>query len=319
MKSVQVGSVKLSEFALGAGKRGPKEMDEACFQVMDRYMEYGGNTFDSARFYAAGQADEALGRWMRSRKIDRDSVVLVLKGGFPADAKKMHESRLKPEDVAGDLEDALKAAGTDHADLYLLHRDNPRIPVSEIMPTLDKLVREGKTKEVGCSNWTIGRIIEANEFAAANGMHPLQTCQLHFSLAQTTAAQTQDVTHVPMSDVEFGWYKESGFPIMGFGPQGRGYFFRKMSGMEATPGDKRYYDYIPENRRRAQRLIHLSQETGRSIAALLLAYTRDNALNCAPLSAFSRIEQMDEAYAALNFRLRPEEIRFLETGDGGKQ
>ena len=81
MKSIQVGSVKLAEFALGAGKRGPKELDEACFAVMDHYLEYGGNTFDSARFYAAGQADEALGRWMKSRKIDRDAVVLVMKGG----------------------------------------------------------------------------------------------------------------------------------------------------------------------------------------------------------------------------------------------
>ena len=71
MKKVSVGPVALSEFALGAGKRGPKEFDEACFAVMDRYLEYGGNTFDSARVYAAGEADEALGRWIRSRQLKR--------------------------------------------------------------------------------------------------------------------------------------------------------------------------------------------------------------------------------------------------------
>lgn len=316
MKRMNIGPVQVSEFALGAGKRGPREMDEACFAVMDRYMEYGGNTFDSARCYAAGQADEALGRWLKSRRIDRDSVALVLKGCFPADSKQMHISRLSPQDIAGDLEDALSAVGTDHADLYLLHRDNPRLPVDEIMITLDRLVREGKTRAVGCSNWTIGRIIEANEFAAANGLAPLVVCQIHFSLAQTTAAQTKDVTHVPMSDVEFGWYKESGFPIMGFGPQGRGYFHRRLNGIAPTDGDKRYYDYIPENRRRAERLGRLAKEIGQSPASILLAYSRDNKLNSEPLAAFSSAAQMDDAYAALTFKLTPEQVRFLETGEG---
>ena len=315
-KSIQAGPVALSEFALGAGKRGPAESDEACFKVMDRYLEYGGDTFDTARTYMGGQADESLGRWIRSRGIDRDKLTLVLKGGFPADSKKMHISRLSPAEIAGDLEDSLAAVGTDHADLYLLHRDNPRLPVDEIMMTLDRLVREGKTRAVGCSNWTIGRIIEANEFAEKNNLTPLSLCQIHFSLGQTTAAQTKDVTHVPMSNVEFGWYEESRFPIMGFGPLGRGYFHRKLSGMEMTEGDRRYYDYIPENRRRAERLKKLSEATGYPIAAILLAYSRDNKLRSVPLAGFSRVEQMDEAYRALSFTLTAEQIRYLETGEG---
>ena len=228
----------------------------------------------------------------------------------------MHISRLSPEEIAGDLEDSLKAIGTEYADLYLLHRDNPRLPVDDIMITLDRLVREGKTRAVGCSNWTIGRIIEANEFAEKNGLAPLSLCQIHFSLGQTTAAQTKDVTHVPMSNVEFGWYEESRFPIMGFGPLGRGYFHRKINGLAMTEGDMRYYDYIPENRRRAERLSKLTKATGYSPAAVLLAYSRDNKLRSVPLAGFSKVSQMDEAYQALNFTLTPEMIRYLETGEG---
>ena len=315
-KRVQAGPVMLSEFALGAGKRGPKETDEACFSVMDRYLEYGGDTFDTARTYMGGQADEALGRWIQSRKLKREELTLVLKGCFPADSKKMHISRLSPEEIRQDLEDSLRAIGTEYADLYLLHRDNPRLPVDEIMIELDKLVREGKTRAVGCSNWTIGRIIEANEFARKNGLAPLSLCQIHFSLARTTAAQTKDVTHVPMSDVEFEWYEESRFPIMGFGPLGRGYFHRKLNGLEMTDGDMRYYDYIPSNHRRAQRLEALAKATGYPAAAILLAYSRDNSLCSVPLAGFSRSSQMDEAYRALEFELTKEQIRFLETGEG---
>ncbi|MBQ2957639.1 MAG: aldo/keto reductase [Clostridia bacterium] len=316
MKKMMIGPVDVSEFALGAGKRGPKEMDEACFAVMDRYLEYGGTTFDSARIYAAGQADEALGRWLRSRKIDRSSVRLVLKGCHPTDTKQMHISRLSPEEIRFDLEESLRAVGTEYADLYLLHRDNPRLPVDEIMIELDKLVREGKARAVGCSNWTIGRIIEANEFAEANGLTPLSTCQIHFSLALTTAAQSKDVTHVPMNDIEFGWYEESGFPIMGFGPQGRGFFHRKLNGLPVSENDMRYYERIPENRRRADRLGRLAKESGYSPASLLLAYSRDNRINSEPLAGFSSIAQMDDAYGALNFTLSPEQIRFLESGEG---
>ncbi len=306
-----VAGMALSELALGAGTRGPAENDPACFAVMDRYLELGGNTFDTARMYAGGKSDESLGRWLRSRRA-RDRVVLVTKGCFPDDAKKMYISRLSPKDIECDLNESLRAIGTDCTDLHLLHRDDPRLPVDDIMVTLDRLVKAGKARAVGCSNWTIGRIREANAFAEKNGLTPFSICQLHYSLALTTAAQTQDVTHVPMSDVEFGWYEESQFPIMGFAPQGRGYFKRVIAGEPLREGDIRYYDYIPENRRRAARLEKLSKELGRSPAAVCVAYTRDNRLNCIPLSGFSSVAQLEEAFDALNFQLTPGQIDYLE-------
>ena len=311
MKKINVAGIDITELALGAGKRGPVALDETSFAIMDRYVELGGNCFDTARMYGGGASDEGLGRWLRARGL-RNKVVLVTKGSFPADSRQMHISRLSPEEIEQDLDESLRAIGTDHTDLHLLHRDNPRLPVEGIMLALDKLVKSGKARAVGCSNWTIGRIIEANEFAAKNGLAPLSLCQLHFSLAVTTAAQTGDVTHVPMSDVEFGWYQESQFPIMGFGPQGRGYFKRVIAGEPMREGDTRYYDRIPENRRRAARLERLSKEIGRSPAAICVAYTRDNKLNCVPLSGFSTVEQLNESFDALNFHLTPEQIAFLE-------
>ena len=313
MKMINVAGLELSELALGAGKRGPVENDAAAFAVMDRYIELGGNCLDTARMYAGGQSDEALGRWLKSRGL-RNQVILVTKGCFPADSKAMHISRLSPEEIEFDLNESLRAIGTDHTDLHLLHRDNPRLPVDDIMITLDRLVKAGKARAVGCSNWTIGRIIEANEFAEKNGLTPFSLCQLHFSLAVTTAAQTQDVTHVPMSDVEFGWYAESQFPIMGFGPQGRGYFKRVIAGEPMREGDTRYYDRIPENRRRAARLEKLAKALGRSPAAVCVAYTRDNRLNCIPLSGFSSVAQLEESFDALNFHLTPAQIAYLENG-----
>ncbi|MBO4299388.1 MAG: aldo/keto reductase [Clostridia bacterium] len=313
MERINVAGLKLSELALGSGKRGPAENDRTVFAIMDRYIELGGNCFDTARKYADGQSDEALGRWLRSRGLC-DQVIIVTKGCFPADSSAMHISRLSPAEIESDLEESLRAIGTDHTDLHLLHRDNPRLPVADIMITLDRLVKAGKARAVGCSNWTIGRIIEANEFAAQNGLTPFSLCQIHFSLAVTTAAQTKDVTHVPMSDVEFGWYVESQFPIMGYGPQGRGYFKRVIAGEPLREGDIRYYDRIPENRRRAARLDWLAKALGRSPVAICVAYTRDNKAKCIPLSGFSSVGQLEESFDALNFHLTPAQIDYLETG-----
>ena len=310
MKTIDVGGVSVSEIALGAGKRGPRDYDETCFKVMDHYFERGGRTFDSARVYAGGEADEAMGRWLKSNGL-RDEVTLICKGGHP-DIKDMFTPRLSPADIKGDLELSLKAMGIERADLYLLHRDWPKMPVGEIMEPLHELVKEGKTRVIGCSNWTVTRIIEANEYAEEHGLTPLSLVQMHYSLGLTTAAAVRDLTYVPMNETEFGWYAETQFPVMGFGAQGRGYFKRVINGEELRPDDWRYYHRLPENRRRCKRLKKLSNDLGVSPAAVLIAYTRDSRLNCVPLCAYSTIEQMDEAFEALSFNLTPSQIAYLD-------
>lgn len=314
MNSIQIlPGLSITDISLGAGGRGDADRDEEQFRIMDRYLELGGNCFDTARMYAGGECDVSLGRYLKSRG-NRDKVVLCTKGSHPADTMAMHVSRLSPGEIEGDLDESLKNIGTSYTDMHLLHRDNPKIPVSEIVPVLDSLVRKGKARAVGVSNWTVGRINEANQFAVENRLSPISLCQLHYSLLMTTAHQTGDVTHVPMNDVEFSWYKETQLPIMGFGNQGRGYSARKSKGEALREGDKRYYDYFPENHRRVERLMKLSRELGRSMASLALAYVRDNALNASALSGFSSVAQLEDALQALRFTLTPEQVRFLETG-----
>ncbi|MEG0766359.1 MAG: aldo/keto reductase, partial [Clostridia bacterium] len=249
--------VEMTEIVLGATKMGVQEQERERFALMDRYVEAGGNCFDSARKYANGQSDAALGRWLAQSGM-RAHVVLCAKGCHPADTAAMHVSRVTPRDIVQDLDEALAAMGVEYVDMFLLHRDNPNLPVEEIMPVLDAQVKAGKVRAVGVSNWTVGRIAQANAFARENDLTPFSVSQLLFSLAQTTPAQTQDVTHVIMNNVEFGWYQETQLPVMAFGTQARGYFARYAAGKEQKPGPRQYYDFLPENHRRAERLRHLS-------------------------------------------------------------
>ncbi|GHU69693.1 aldo/keto reductase [Clostridia bacterium] len=313
MKTIDIGGVAVTSIALGAGNMGKPENDRGRFAIMDAYVERGGNCFDTARVYADGECDQALGRWLKATGM-RDSVVICAKGCHPH-LDNMYHYRLTEAEILGDLDESLAAFGIPQTDLFLLHRDWPKLPVDPIVKALDKAVKSGRTRAVGVSNWTVGRIAEANAYAEANGLTKLSVCQLHTSLALTTAAQTQDITHVPMNETEAIWYRQTGFPIMGFGTQARGFMARQLAGLEHKPDTMQYYGHFPENYKRAERADKLSKELGVSLAAILTVYVRDCGLNAVALVAVSSIQQLDEVWQADGVTLSPAQIRFLEYGD----
>lgn len=304
--------VKFSEIALGAGSLGSAEREENCFKIMDRYVELGGTTFDSARLYSSGNCDFAMGRWLKSRSC-RNNVTIITKGSHP-DPKSMFVSRLSDEEISRDLDESLAAMGIEYSDIHILHRDDVKKPVEEIVDSLDNLVKSGKTRAVGVSNWTASRIIQANRYAKSSGKTPVTCTQAHFSLAVTTPQSTGDLTHVPLDEIEVNWYKESGQAVLAFGPQARGWFVARAEGRIPKDSPKRYYDDWPENHRRIERLIKLSSEIGYSLSALTTAYVRDSGMNAVPLCAFSSVAQLEDSLSALKFKLSPEQINFLERG-----
>lgn len=316
MKKIRIADgIEMTDIALGDSKRGNPGMEAGAFSIMDRYYELGGNTFDSARMYDDGGSDRAMGKWMKSRGIDRDSIVIVTKGSHPR-VSSMFISRLSKEEIELDLDESLQYMGIEQSDLHLLHRDDIKKPVEEIIPVLSGLVRAGKTKAIGVSNWTVGRIIEANQFAIENNLEPIRCCQLHFSLAQTTTPLTGDLTHVPMNEIEMGWYRESRLPVMCFGAQARGWFAVRAAGGTPKDSPKRYYDILPENHRRLIRLQKLAASLGKSLTAVTTAYVRDRGLNAVVLSSFTKIFQLEEAFEAETFRLTQDQVKYLETGVG---
>ncbi len=305
-----VPGVSITDISLGAGGRGDVEKDQEQARIMDRYLELGGNCFDTARLYAGGECDRSLGKYFRSRG-NRDQVCLCTKGNHPLDPAAMHLTRLSKEEIQRDLDESLAAIGTDHSELHLLHRDNPKLPVEPIMEALDALVKAGKTRAVGVSNWSVTRIQQANEYAEAAGLAKLSVCQLHYALLDTTAPATGDITHVPMNPIEFEWYRREQFPVMCFGSQGRGYFARRAAGVEQKPGGKGYYGYLPWNDERADRLIALAKEMGVAVAAVAAAFVRDSGLQSTALVGCSSVMQLEEVMSADGFRLTAEQVQEL--------
>src|SRR5438132_7659596 len=126
---------------------------DASFQLLDEVFAAGGNTFDAAHHYGNGECERVLGQWLASRGI-RDQVVILTKGAHHS----IDRRRVTPFDITADLFDSLARLKTDHVELYVLHRDDPNVPVGPIVEILNEHHRAGRIGAFGGSNWSIERI-----------------------------------------------------------------------------------------------------------------------------------------------------------------
>ena len=179
--------------ALGTAPFGTGIPRNTAFAILGAFVDAGGNLVDTAAVYGMGVSEQTLGEWMRLRQ-SRDRVVISTKGGHPSLPD--WARRITEADIRADMEDSLRFLGTDHVDIYFLHRDDESKPVEDIMPILDTLVREGKTRLIGASNWTVARINEANAFARANGMAEFSVSQIFWNGAVINKDGVSDKTLV---------------------------------------------------------------------------------------------------------------------------
>ncbi len=313
MERIKVGSLEINNFVLGAGRLGDIKYKEECFKILDRYLDLCYNTLDVARAYENGLCEEFLGEYLKKRK--REDIILISKGGFPLSRQEMHKTRLSKEELQKDIDASLKALNTDYLDIYFLHRDDCLKKPEELLENINEFVKQGKVREIGASNWTAGRIEQANEYAKKHNLKPFTVSQINYSYALTTPALTGDITHITMNDIEYMWYKETQFPIIAYSVQAKGFFSKQISKEELKQSGKLSYLPLKENFRRFERINKLSGEKNIPIPALLLSYVLSKDINTAVIGGFSKVEQLNESLIGIDLRLTDKEIEFLDKGE----
>ncbi|HUC36523.1 MAG TPA: aldo/keto reductase, partial [Acidimicrobiales bacterium] len=133
--------------------------------------------FDTADIYGGTRSEELLGRALGAR---RDHVIVATKFGMQVDPERRGA---KPEYVRRALEDSLRRLGTDRVDLYQLHQPDPETPIADTLEVLDELVRAGKVREIGCSNFSAAQLLEA-EAAVRDGAARFVSVQNQYSLLE---------------------------------------------------------------------------------------------------------------------------------------
>lgn len=174
MQTRKVGSLQVSVVGLGCNNFGWRIDAEASAKVIDTAIESGVTFFDTADRYGKGQSEDFLGRALGKR---RDQIILATKFGMEMEKGQQGAS---PKYVLEAVDASLRRLRTDRIDLYQLHQPDPKTPITDTLGALDELVRAGKVREIGCSNFSVAQIREATN--ASQGRAQFVSVQNEFSL-----------------------------------------------------------------------------------------------------------------------------------------
>jgi aryl-alcohol dehydrogenase-like predicted oxidoreductase len=197
MEHRKVGELSVSVVGVGCNQFGTSADEATTARIVREAIDAGINYFDTADEYGRNYADrddphgwglseELLGRAVRGR---RDEVVIASKFGIPAPGDAA-TGGASARWIATAVEESLRRLGTDHLDLYQLHFPDPTVPIEETLGALDRLVGDGKVREIGCCNLTAEALAEADETARRNGLHRFVSNQAPLNLLQRGALET---------------------------------------------------------------------------------------------------------------------------------
>jgi aryl-alcohol dehydrogenase-like predicted oxidoreductase len=288
---------------------------EGSFALLDAVVEMGGTAFDTARHYGRGN-EATVGRWVRERGL-QDQVVIIGKGAHPTPAV---PNRVTPVDIAADLDESLRQLGLETIDLYLLHRDDPDVPVGPIVEALNDHRRAGKIRAFGGSNWSHERIAEANAFAGARGLTPFVASSPQFSLVEQVDAPWPGCISIggPRNAVAQTWYEQNQMPIFAWSSLAGGFlsggFTRDDDGTlpgEAADRARRAYG-SDANYERLDRARTLAAELGLTTPQIALAYALSQPLNLFTIAGSESREEFAANATAGAVRLSADVLAWLD-------
>ena len=223
--NVQGIKKKISRIVQGSIMLNRSNKEEG-FVLLDAAWQAGITTYDSAHGYGGGEVDRMLGLWMEARG-NRDEIVIIGKGAH----LNQDRNRVTPYDIASDMADSLVRLRSDYIDLYLLHRDDPAVPVGPIVEALNEHHAAGRIHAFGGSNWTPERLAEANEYADKRGLVPFAASSPNFSLADQIAEPWKDCLSIagPGQAAARAWYAEHDMPLFTWSSVARGFFSGKVT------------------------------------------------------------------------------------------
>jgi predicted dehydrogenase/aryl-alcohol dehydrogenase-like predicted oxidoreductase len=269
--------------------------------MLDDFFEQGGNCFDSAYIYSGGMSEKMLGHWVNNRSI-REQVVILTKGA--------HTPYCNPQALIRQLQESLTRLQTDYVDIYMLHRDNPDIPVGEFITALNEQKNAGRIRVFGASNWSIERIEEANAWATKHGMSGFSAISNNFSLARMVHPIWAGC--LSASDARSrAWFTQHQMPLMPWSSQAQGFFAGRANPHNRSDAGFVRGWYSEDNFRRLDRVNALAKERGVLPLAIALAYVLCQPFPTFPLIGPQMLSETRTSLQALNIELTPEEVRWL--------
>ncbi|AWS46213.1 aldo/keto reductase [Streptosporangium sp. 'caverna'] len=288
--------ISVSEFALGTmmfGAMGNADHEESI-RMIHTALDAGVNFVDTADVYSRGESEEIVGKAIKGR---RDDVVLATKFALPMgpDANQRGGSPLWTKRA---VEDSLRRLGTDHIDLYQMHRPDPDTDIDETLAALSDLVRSGKVRAIGSSTFLAELIVEAQWAADRGGHHRFRTEQPRYSIL----TRTVEGGVLPTA-------QRYGMGVLTYGPLSSGWLSGRADptrGHRVATAPQAFDLSVPANQVRLEavrRLTELAAEAGMPLSHLATAFVRSHPAVTSVLIGPRTPEQLDDLLAGADVEL----------------
>jgi aryl-alcohol dehydrogenase-like predicted oxidoreductase len=288
---------------------------QRVLSLLDAVYEHGGNTFDTAHSYGDGKVERLLGQWLKAHGR-RDEIVIITKGAHPS----VDRSRVTPYDITSDLYDSLARLQVDYIDLYLLHRDDPAVPVEPLLETLNEHHAAGRIRAFGASNWHQQRIQAANAYAQTQGLTPFVASSPQLSLAEPVKEPWPGCVMISgRLDLQArAWYRETQIPLIAWSSMASGFFSGRF-----TPDNLAEFtaelDRVcvetycsEENFERLARAAELAATKMLTPAQIALAYVIHQPENIFAIVGSRTAKEFADNLAAIETPLTPSELAWLD-------
>ncbi len=300
--------MQVSELCLGAMTFGRETTEELSHRMLDRFVEAGGNFVDTADVYSTGTSEEIVGRWLKGKV--RDDLVIATKVRF-AMGKGPNDIGLSRKHILSGVDASLRRLGTDYIDLYQVHMWDDATPLEETLSTLNDLVRQGKVRYIGASNFCGWQLQKAVDLSRGMGWEVLSSLQPQYNLL----ARSTEWELIPVCQNE-------GLGVICWSPLRGGWLSGKYRrGMEAPPVGSRVQ--IAEEKGWSESwsaynnehtwgvidaLVEVSDQVGKRPAQAAINWLLQRPGVTAPIIGARTMEQLDQNLGSVGWSLDEEQM-----------
>jgi len=304
-RSIGDSGIEVAPFALGGNVFGWTADEKASFAVLDAFVDAGGTMIDTADVYSAwvpghvgGESETVIGRWLKRDPSKRSKVVIATKVGF--------YNGLAPDTIGPACDASLRRLGIETIDLYYHHKDDPGVPLPNSLGAVDALLKAGKVRAVGLSQYSAERLGEAMRTADENGLARPCALQTWYNLVE------REKLEGPLLDAALA----NGLGVIPFYGLANGFLtgkYRSRGDLGKSTRGERVAGYLEGKGSRVLGVLdQIQAETGAPPAAIALAWTSAQPGVTATLASATGVEQLHELVAALNLELTQDQIARLD-------
>ncbi len=305
MRTIGASSLATPRLVLGGNVFGFTVKGEEAFAILDRFVAAGGTMIDTADVYSAwvpghkgGESETLLGEWLK-RRGRRDDVLIATKVGMLAGEG---GEKLEPARIAAAAEASLRRLGSDYIDLYYAHADDAATPLGESLAAFDRLVRDGKVRALGASNYSAERLGEARAVSEREGLARYTVLQPHYNLVECAdfagdlqrLAIERDIGVLPYFGLASGFLTGK---------------YRSEADLGKSVRGDRVRQYLDARGERVLAVLDLvAAETDATPAQVALAWLAAQPAVTAPIASATSVAQLEELLGVLTLELSKDQL-----------